>query len=56
MNNTLDIKENEENSLFVILTCKLSSVMGMLAVSTANFVICFWHHIVKAPCFFSSDR
>jgi hypothetical protein len=32
-------------SSFVILTCKLSWVMGMLAVSIANFVICFQDHL-----------
>jgi len=32
-------------SSFVILTCELSWVMGMLAVSIANFVVCFQDHI-----------
>jgi hypothetical protein len=29
----------------VISTCKLCWVMGMSAVSIANFVICFQYHI-----------
>jgi hypothetical protein len=46
VNNTLDIAESDDTlPSFVILACELSWVMGMLAVSIANFVICFWDHI-----------
>jgi hypothetical protein len=46
VNSTLDIKENDEQlSSFEISTCELSWVMGMLAVSIADFVVCFCDHI-----------
>jgi hypothetical protein len=32
-------------SSFMILMCKLSWTMGLLAICIANFVICFWNHI-----------
>jgi hypothetical protein len=40
MNNTPDIEESDEHWLCLILTCELSLVMRMSAVSIANFVIC----------------
>jgi hypothetical protein len=46
VNNTLDIEESDEHCLhFMILTCELSWVLGMLAVSIADFVICFRVHV-----------
>jgi hypothetical protein len=35
-------------SSFVILTCNLSYVVGMLAVSISNFVVSFWNHTERA--------
>jgi len=44
VNNTIDINESDEHCL-CDLACELSWVMGMPAVSIANFVVHFQDHI-----------